>query len=868
MSEHDLKGRAASRLISTQPTGGATDLAASGPPAERDPIDRVSSRLGDASCANAHASALDLPHRMERSSTHSALLRLQRRYGNRFVGQVLDRARDEGPSEGRLELVERSIEQARGGGLGLDHRTQGQMESAFGADFSGVRIHTDSRADSLNHSLSARAFATGRDVFFRQGEYDPGSSGGRELLAHELTHVVQQTGDGIQRKVTVSEPDDPHEVEADQMARAVVQQEHDDSTSVDRMPVARQEDDKDASTKLMDTAIQRQPEAPAADEEDEKKKLHRRADATVLSRQEDEQALVAAVSSPHDAGLDVDRAANLVVRGKAAPGPGGAMVAARKTIQRDEEMTEDEYVGKRVESAEADVKKAINSTQVSVGATFSISGNHKKELTDKIALVEDWTKAMDEQGQMKVGSAINESGPGSDITPDKIGDNVQAAVVLKKYAAALDNEGGDLTAIQNQHAVVQVDYTRALASINAAAALYSIDITKSKGDGAKAANQMADTMGVDSKKSDQPAVKNKEAVSLLTGKANAYNTSIGKLKSHSLEVKAQVAAMKGATARFRIHTMAKEIKEKTTELNAAKQEEAAIKGVVSSVSSTALAACGAESLVAFSVPTPTLEGAGKQAKDLASKGAKSLFDDAKENLIDAPITKAIADLTGLTQKINNLKTALGKLDKETEAQGDIAAAADVEKQQFLLAKSLNDYNVERKNAENLKAQLRDEWQKLGKAMDTAAGGGEKYTLLTKTVGECDAFFGQAQKVYDTIKGWENTRTQTKDMKGAINADTKTKSGIEMGLKAWEFILADPGKRIYGIVEHPIMLQSGSGINVNEGQNPIEQCKVIKNDLRVLGKTLMDYRNSVVQNALGVNVPYPEVSFLQAEEEAK
>ena len=165
MSEHDLKGRAASRLISTQPTGGATDLAASGPPAERDPIDRVSSRLGDASCANAHASALDLPHRMERSSTHSALLRLQRRYGNRFVGQVLDRARDEGPSEGRLELVERSIEQARGGGLGLDHRTQGQMESAFGADFSGVRIHTDSRADSLNHSLSARAFATGRDVF-------------------------------------------------------------------------------------------------------------------------------------------------------------------------------------------------------------------------------------------------------------------------------------------------------------------------------------------------------------------------------------------------------------------------------------------------------------------------------------------------------------------------------------------------------------------------------------------------------------------------------------------------------------------------------------------------------------------------------
>lgn len=267
MSYHDSEGLAASRLISTGPAGAAADFATSRSVAERDPIDRVSCRLGDASCATAHASALDRSHRIERSSTPGALLRLQRHYGNRYVGQVLDRARDGESSDSGLEAVERSIDEARSGGQGLDYRTRNQMESAFGADFSGVRIHTDSRADSLNHSLSARAFATGRDVFFRQGEYNPGSSGGRELLAHELTHVVQQTGDGIQRKMTVSEPNDPHEVEADQMASAVMKREQQGTSSADRQLVSLREEDKELETKL-------DRQAEAVNEQDEEKKKH------------------------------------------------------------------------------------------------------------------------------------------------------------------------------------------------------------------------------------------------------------------------------------------------------------------------------------------------------------------------------------------------------------------------------------------------------------------------------------------------------------------------------------------------------------------------------------------------------------------
>jgi len=68
------------------------------------------------------------------------------------------------------------------------------MERSFGADFSGVRIHVDSESDTLNRSLHARAFTTGHDLFFRRGEYNPDSRGGQDLIAHELTHVIQQNG--------------------------------------------------------------------------------------------------------------------------------------------------------------------------------------------------------------------------------------------------------------------------------------------------------------------------------------------------------------------------------------------------------------------------------------------------------------------------------------------------------------------------------------------------------------------------------------------------------------------------------------------------------------------------------------------------
>lgn len=106
-----------------------------------------------------------------------------------------------GQAGGEVSLdVDGRIEQARGAGQPLHGGARSAMESAFHADFSRVRVHSNRQSDQLNRTLSARAFTTGQDLFFKEGEYDPYSTAGQTLLAHELTHVVQQTGPAVQRK--------------------------------------------------------------------------------------------------------------------------------------------------------------------------------------------------------------------------------------------------------------------------------------------------------------------------------------------------------------------------------------------------------------------------------------------------------------------------------------------------------------------------------------------------------------------------------------------------------------------------------------------------------------------------------------------
>jgi hypothetical protein len=260
------------------------------PSIQRNPLEQITCRAGDPSCARAHASALDRSTAAEPGLATDSLLHLQRNYGNRYVQRVLGIGR-EGEENVAPSGVQEAIERNRGGGQQLDSGVRVQMGQAFNADFSGVRVHTDSQADGLNRALSARAFTTGQDIYFRQGEYRPGTSSGRQLLAHELTHVVQQNGDKVQGKLTVSRPGDIHEEEADRTAQAfpaweqrssqapvgresVHRQTAEEEKKKEEMKVTRQardgsllrqpeqekEEEKPAQAKLLESGLQRQGE--------------------------------------------------------------------------------------------------------------------------------------------------------------------------------------------------------------------------------------------------------------------------------------------------------------------------------------------------------------------------------------------------------------------------------------------------------------------------------------------------------------------------------------------------------------------------------------------------------------------------------
>lgn len=109
-------------------------------------------------------------------------------------------------------------------GQPLDKDTRAFMESRFGHDFSQVRIHTNSNSTASARSVNARAYTVGQDIIFGSGHYHPQTTVGKKLLAHELTHVVQQKNNAgaIQRALLVGPVDDPYEREADRVADQVV----------------------------------------------------------------------------------------------------------------------------------------------------------------------------------------------------------------------------------------------------------------------------------------------------------------------------------------------------------------------------------------------------------------------------------------------------------------------------------------------------------------------------------------------------------------------------------------------------------------------------------------------------------------------
>lgn len=153
-----------------------------------------------------------------------ALERAASGMGNRNFGQLVARMQDgEGILAGGLVHpdVEAAIAAARGGGSRLDGALVARLQADLGDSMHDVRVHTDQHAAALTRAVSARAFTVGHDIFFSPGEYKPHTSAGDELIAHEAAHVVQQRGAPTNGPLTVSQPGDAMEREAEAVARGV-----------------------------------------------------------------------------------------------------------------------------------------------------------------------------------------------------------------------------------------------------------------------------------------------------------------------------------------------------------------------------------------------------------------------------------------------------------------------------------------------------------------------------------------------------------------------------------------------------------------------------------------------------------------------
>ncbi len=163
---------------------------------------------------------------------------LQQSYGNQYVQRLFNSSSASGA--GDAPSANRGI--PPGGGRPLDRPQRDEMEGRFGDSFSNVRVHTDAAAGNAARSLGARAFTTGQDIYFGHGAYQPEFPQGRGLLAHELTHTIQQRGSrpGTQPALEVLPADDPLEQQAEQTSNAVMRGRRPGALStISRAPVMR-----------------------------------------------------------------------------------------------------------------------------------------------------------------------------------------------------------------------------------------------------------------------------------------------------------------------------------------------------------------------------------------------------------------------------------------------------------------------------------------------------------------------------------------------------------------------------------------------------------------------------------------------------
>jgi hypothetical protein len=210
------------------------------------------------------------------------LAELQQRLGNRGVQRLLAQRSGDGSFELDDDTADR-INQARGGGQSLDSSVQREMGKAMSHDFSGVKAHTSKEADSLSRQLRAKAFTTGKDIFFREGTYDPHSASGKKLLAHELSHVVQQGSGEVKGsgRMRVTAPGDSYEQEADALAEDVV-------SKLAENNLQRQEEEEEAAQ--MQVEEEEEEELMPQEEDEEAMQMQEEEEEAAQMQEEEEEA--------------------------------------------------------------------------------------------------------------------------------------------------------------------------------------------------------------------------------------------------------------------------------------------------------------------------------------------------------------------------------------------------------------------------------------------------------------------------------------------------------------------------------------------------------------------------------------------------
>ncbi len=196
------------------------------------------------------------------------------------------------------------IQSARGGGSSLDSSTRATMESGFGTSFEDVRVHHDTQSDVLNRRLTSHAFTTGSDIFLR-GDSSPSDN---HLIAHELTHVVQQRSMSGGGGMSVGAASDPHESHADAMADSVLSNSAAPAQTAPAATAQREAEEDEVAAKH-DVSVQREGEEEevaakhdvSVQREGEEEEVAAKHDVSVQREGEEEE-----VAAKHD--LSVQRA--------------------------------------------------------------------------------------------------------------------------------------------------------------------------------------------------------------------------------------------------------------------------------------------------------------------------------------------------------------------------------------------------------------------------------------------------------------------------------------------------------------------------------------------------------------------------------